>query len=262
MKLIKTFAKHNKDIYIHNFLSSNLDLIISNLIKNLNSDSKDFVIIIVSKCIRKLLQESEFLDKIMTWDNFNYIYTKSKSKKYILLQECFSIISYFIESPKVDKEYVSTFLELREKEFSYSSNSLLNSSGVIKKNGRECIEDDFYLLKRETLILIEKILINPTYEKFTLLYTNRLENLKSIMMQLNNKCLKIVCQAVDILYYFFVDVETKCKNIKLLLHTNKKNFYEFFDKHDSFFIENSEMSYKKSFILYEIERLENYLEES
>lgn len=239
-----------------------MNQIVSFLLNNLNSDSKDFVIIIVSKCLRKLSQESKYLEIILVWENFDLIYSNTRSHKFILLQECFSTISYFFESLKVDKDIVIKFLESKEKEFSKATNFMLGYSGDTRKIDKECIEDDFYLLKRETLILLEKILMNSIYEKFTLSYTNRIENLKSIMIQLNNKCLKIVFQAVDILHYFFVDVELKSRGIKLLLHNNKKKFYEFFEKHENFFLEDSEMSYKKSFILYELERLENYLEEA
>ena len=258
-KFLKTFAKNEKDQKISSFFKLNIDTILSYFLKNLNSDSKDFVIITASKCIKKLSQEEKLLPKILTWENFISIYSKTKSKKYILLQECFSIICYFIESPKVNKENVSIFLEQKEKEFSEACNNMLGCCRDTRKIEKECIEDNDYLLKRETLIMIEKILIDNKYENFSLLYSNRVENLKTIMLQMNNKCLKIVYQAVDILYYFFVDVENKCRNIKLLLQKNKNNFYEFFQKHETFFMDNSEMSYKKSFILYELERLDNYL---
>jgi len=145
-----------------------MNQIVSYLLNNLNSESKDFVIITVSKCLRKLSQESKYLEIILTWENFDFIYSKTRSHKFILLQECFSTISYFFESPKVDKDIVIKFLENKEKEFSKSTNFMLGYSGETRKINKECIEDDFYLLKRETLILLEKILMNPIYEKFAL----------------------------------------------------------------------------------------------
>ena len=48
-----------------------------------------------------------------------------------------------------------------------------------------------------------------------------------ILIQLNDECLKIKLESINILYYFFVDISNETI-IKILL-SNKLNFYQFFE---------------------------------
>jgi hypothetical protein len=49
-----------------------------------------------------------------------------------------------------------------------------------------------------------------------------------ILIQLNDECLKIKLESINILYYFFVDISSETI-IKILL-SNKLNFYQFFQE--------------------------------
>lgn len=200
-----------------------------------------------------------YLSRILTFDFVHKVYSFAKNENFIITSECFRIIFLLIESPHV--ELVSSFLEANADEFSKMFIKFCEQS----KNQND---DQLYFIKRETLILIHKLLENPNFEGFSNKYTNNAENLKMIMNLLNNKSHKIIAHAIDVLHYFFLDVENKDNQIKKILHTNKKNFYIFFDKiedilsndHD-FSHDNPDLSSKKNFILYELERLENYLDE-
>lgn len=246
---------------IHNFIENHLQKLIKILLKNLDSKNKDYVIIIVGKLFRRLFHVDSFFSQILTVDFFKIIYSHTNCEKFVLSQECFKILFQLVECPKYNLEISVNFFNNNAKAISEILNAGINLTGLTKKvQNKECIVDDFYYMKRETLILLEKILVNPTFEQFSTYYVNKPEHLKTIMIQLNNKCEKIVLQAVDILYFFFLDIETKERGIKLILHANKDNFYKFFEKNDEIFSQNSETMEKKSFILYELERLENYLD--
>jgi hypothetical protein len=117
-------------------------------------------------------------------------------------------------------------------------------------------ENECYYVKRGTLIFIEKILLTSTFNNFKLFYTNYIENLKSVMKQLNNRNSKIVQQAVEVLYHFFVDLESKDKSVKFILHANAQNFYKFFEKHED--IMTPEVVEKKELILSELKYLEEH----
>jgi hypothetical protein len=189
------------------------------------------------------------------------IFPYTKNENFILSKECFKIIFSLVENEDINKEIVANFLEENAKEF---SSLILNSVGA---HINDITEDEYYFMKRECLILSEKLLIDPTFEKFNTIYTNDVENLKVIMTQLNNKSKKIMAQAIDVLYFFFLDIENKHQKIKNILHNNKQNFYKFFEKLEetlSSDVEinknNPELSEKKNFILYELERLENFMD--
>jgi hypothetical protein len=169
-----------------------------------------------------------------------------------------------IDNPKINKELVATFFFEHAKEIS----ALIVKSFKESNNKEKSTEDEYYFMKRESLIFISKILSNQIFEKFYSIYTNDVDNLKMIMTQLNNKSNKILVLAIDLLNFFFLDIENKDKNIKKILHSNKQNFYKFFStveeiiaKDPAFMSESSELEEKKTFILYELERLENYLNE-
>lgn len=253
---IKDYSKNvNLSVQAH------LDKIIHSLQSNLLPSNKDYIIIVICKLFRKLFQLDDLLPKILTKEFFNEIYSHTKSERFVLSQESFKILFYIVEGKKVNKDITSIFLE-NNCDFIFNIiNAGINYTGYTRQNKEnECLVDDYYFMKRQTLNLIEKILLIQNYEKFASRFVNNSDNLKTIMKQLNNKCEKIVCQAVDILYFFFLDIEIKEKNIKKILHFNKENFYKFFEKNEELFSQSSELAEKKAFILYELERLENYLD--
>ncbi len=229
------------------------------LTDNFHPDNLDYVLILVGKLLKKLLKVENFLIKILTIDFFKLIYSMTKSEKFVLSQVCFKIIFRIVESPKCNREIVNKFFDENCEAISGILTDAINFKGGIIKT-ENLNNDDYYFMKRETLILIVKILNNPLYEKFMIHFTNRSDNLKTIMKQLNKKSKKIVSHAVEVLYFFFLDIELKEKGIKMILHNNKDNFYKFFEKNEELFNQTSEMMEQKSFLLYELERLENYLD--
>lgn len=153
-----------------------------------------------------------------------------------------------IESPKVSRQVFNSFLLEDQVIFCQLINSSINK---INQN-----ENSYYMV-RESLLMIEKILLLPYYEQFKEYFTNEVEDLMMTLKQLNNKNKKIVGQALNVLHFFFQDVETKAKNLRIILHNNKANFYKFFEVNDPLFVQDNELMEKKSFILYELERLDN-----
>jgi hypothetical protein len=259
--IIISLNDFSQSLEIKNYFEAHYENLVEIIFSSFIPSNKDYIIIIMGKTVRKLIQIDSVLQKILNKNFFIFIYTQAKCDKFVLPQECFKILFHLVESEKSNKKIVANFLSENAKYIFSVINSGLNISGYTKQNKEnECLVDEFYYMKRESLIFIEKILIDADYETFTNLYVNSTENLKMVMMQLNNKCEKIVCQAIDILYFFFLDIETKHKSIKMILHTNKQNFYNFFEKNEELILESSEMMEKKNFILYELERLENYLD--
>jgi hypothetical protein len=154
-----------------------------------------------------------------------------------------------LDNPKINNDVFLEFLCDYKVEFCKLIITALD------KNEKE---NECYYVKRGTLIFIEKILLNNTFKNFNVFYTNYIENLKSVMKQLNNRNSKIVQQAVEVLYHFFVDIESKDKSIKLILHANAQNFYKFFEKHEE--IMTPEVVEKKELILKELKNLEEHFE--
>lgn len=76
------------------------------------------------------------------------------------------------------------------------------------------------------------------------------------MSLLNHSCTKIKYKAVEILYYCFFDVENRSDIIKALLLANKLNFEKYFDKLIETY-SDEDLTEKKNFILYELEKLSN-----
>jgi len=112
-------------------------------------------------------------------------------------------------------------------------------------------------MKRESVILLEIIMKNPAYEKFTQLFTNSLDGLIIIMTLMNSKSNQIISRSVVLLNFFFLDIENKNIQIKKMLFFNKENIEEFFNDHAN--IPNIEEP--KNFILYELERLGNLIQD-
>ena len=112
-------------------------------------------------------------------------------------------------------------------------------------------------MKRESVILLEIIMKNPAYEKFTQLFTNSLDGLIIIMTLMNSKSNQIISRSVVLLNFFFLDIENKNIKIKKMLFFNKENIEEFFNDHAN--IPNIEEP--KNFILYELERLGNLIQD-
>lgn len=256
-KILRTLLFAAKsEILIEKYLIQSLNEIIKYSTSNLKSENNDFSIVLIGKTIRKFFQSEILLEKILTFEFFKTIYQSAKATKFLLVKESFKILFCLFDKKNLNQDIISNFL------ISYANEicSLLNSSICFTPQTLVAMEEnENYLINRESLILLEKILTNHLYDKFNLYFTSSTDNLKSIMILLNSKCSKIVCQALNVLYYFFLDIESKPKSVKIILHKNKDNFNKFLEKNESLFLSSPEVMEKRSFILYELEYLENYL---
>ena len=77
------------------------------------------------------------------------------------------------------------------------------------------------------------------------------------MTLMNSKSNQIISRSVVLLNFFFLDIENKNIKIKKMLFFNKENIEEFFNDHAN--IPNIEEP--KNFILYELERLGNLIQD-
>lgn len=190
---------------------------------------------------------------------FSILYSHGKSANFILSKEISNILFYLFDNEKVCSELVAQYLEQQAGTFAeLMINNLQHYECILKQNGNSCntdSDDKYYYMKRESLILLEKIIKNPAYENFSQEFTNNVEILKLVMRLLNNKSNQIVSRALTLLNFFFLDVESKNNKIKHILYSNKSNFEIFFSKHTDL----PEMEEKMNFILYELERLGNLL---
>lgn len=190
---------------------------------------------------------------------FSNLYSHGKSENFILSKEISNILFYLFDNDKVCSEIVAKYLEQQGGNFAeLMISNLHHYESICKQNGNSFntdSDDKYYYIKRESLILLEKIIKNPIYENFSQEFTNNVEILKLVMRLLNNKSNQIVSRALTLLNFFFLDVESKNNKIKHILYSNKQNFELFFSKHTDL----PEIEEKKNFILYELERLGNLL---
>ena len=74
---------------------------------------------------------------------------------------------------------------------------------------------------------------------------------------MNSKSNQIIIRSVILLNFFFLDIENKNNKIKKMLFFNKENIEEFFNDH----VNITDIEEPKNFILYELERLGNLIED-
>lgn len=94
------------------------------------------------------------------------------------------------------------------------------------------------------------------FDFFKEYYLSQSMNLKFVMCLLNHSCIRIKYKAIQILHYFFIDLESRDKQIQSILIANKDNFEKYFNKFDDS-TTDSDIIEKKTYILYELERLLN-----
>ncbi len=93
------------------------------------------------------------------------------------------------------------------------------------------------------------------FDNFKEYYLDRIENLKIVMSLMNHTCLRIKVKAMTVLYHFFAEIDLRKEKIQIVLLSNKSNFEKYFTKLLS--NEDSDVSEKGNFILYQLERLQN-----
>ena len=183
----------------------------------------------------------------------NVLYSFCKTENFILSKEMCNLFFYIFTSPKVDSKQVAHFLDTKSEKF---AELVINNLHKYQSTSDD-VEDKYYYMRRESLILLDKIMNNPEYEKFNSAFTNNIDILKLIMTLMNHKSNQIIIRSITLLNFFFLDIENRNLAIKQILYTNKENFEIFFLKHTDL----TEIEEKKNFILYELERLGNILNE-
>jgi hypothetical protein len=103
-------------------------------------------------------------------------------------------------------------------------------------------------------ILIKILSKEEKFSQFRDFYLSCTDNLKIVMSLLNHNCVRIKHKAIHLLYYFFVDLDIREKNVKSILLANKDNFENYFERLQE---NDSDILEKKTYILYELERLQN-----
>ena len=100
------------------------------------------------------------------------------------------------------------------------------------------------------------LLNSGDFSQFSEFYYKQIDNLMTIMSLLNHSCSKIKFKAIEILHYYFMDLESRDDRIISLLLNNKVNFEKYFDKLNET-NSDEDVIEKKNFILYELEKLKN-----
>lgn len=196
------------------------------------------------------------LSLTLDFNFFKQIFDYARSEIFILSQKAFYIIFYLITNIKVDSEIIINFLTLNKETISnLIIETVSKQINEVKSLNSEKLNS--YFIIRESLLVLEKLISNERYSKFSEFFTNNVPGLKMTMNGLNHPNMKIQIQALYILYYFLSDLESKDLKIKKILLANKANFEKYFNLKDSFYDESCQE--KKNYILYEMERLENII---
>ena len=239
---------------IHNYILKNVKKILKLLMSNLYKLRDNFIIVTIGKMIRKLIKDKDYISLILNIDYVKELYSFTKSQNFLILKEVWNILFYIYESKKVESTIVENFMSENANEI---VEIIINTLKPVITSNNSDEDDKYYYMKRESVILLEIIMKNPAYEKFTQLFTNSLEGLIIIMTLMNSKSNQIISRSVVLLNFFFLDIENKNIKIKKMLFFNKENIEEFFNDHAN--IPNIEEP--KNFILYELERLGNLIQD-
>jgi len=256
MKLLYTitktaliFAQSGESTRMKSFVFNNINKLVDSILENIKlaSMKTESVVYIVCRILRLFFKHKAYLEKILTFDFFKKIYVASNSEKFVVSSEIFRTLLYIITKPKVDWEVFNNFLnESKSKVCNLFFTTMV--SNELQEN---------YLVKRETLIFLNKIFENTRFYQFTEYFSNDVNNLKMILINMNDECIKIKLESINILYYFFVDIHNETL-IKILL-ANKQNFYQFFTELEKELNgeQNANLIEKRNFIYYELEKMEN-----
>ena len=112
-----------------------------------------------------------------------------------------------IDDKKISAKYFCILLNNHnfKKEFC----EIINKTITCKTKAEE-----YYFVKRETLKILIKILSKEElFSKFRDFYLSGLENLKMVMGLMNHTCVRIKFKAIQLLYFFFIDLDLREKNV-------------------------------------------------
>ena len=251
-RVLQKTLHNNKEI--HEYILKKVKKILKNLMSNLYKLRDNFIIVTIGKMIRKLIKDHDYIPFILTIEYIKELYSFTKSQNFLILKEIWNILFYIYQSKKIDSSYVEKFMSEKTEEI---VNIILNTLKPVISSNASDEDDKYYYMKRESAILLENIMKNPAYEKFTQLFTNSLDGLIIIMSLMNSKSNQIIIRSVILLNFFFLDIENKNNKIKKMLFFNKENIEDFFNDH----VNITDIEEPKDFILYELERLGNLIED-
>jgi hypothetical protein len=243
------FAISGEPVNLKNYIFLNINKLVDSILENIKPSSLklESVVYIVCKILRLLFKNKPFLEKILSFDLFKKLYINSNSEKFVVSSEIFKTLIYMVTKQKVDVDIINDFLGENKATIS----NLFNTTLVTSQEEKES-----YLIKRETLIFLNKIFDHNKFYVFKDYFSNDVNNLKMILIHMNDECLKIKLESINLLYHFFVDVYNEV--IMKILLSNKQNFYQFFQELEKELTEeNANLIEKRNFIYYELERLEN-----
>jgi len=233
-------------IRCEDYVMDNHKNLLNSVLNNLTSIKNNFAVIIAMKITRKMFKNTKLYEKVLSFYIFSKIYSLTKCENFLASSEVFRLLFSMVIDEKISKNIFCVFLIKHKQEICDMINEKLRK------------KDENYFVKRDTLMFVLYILedISHNFEDFKEYYLSRLDDLKVVMALLNHSCARIKIKAVAVLFYFFVDLEYKVDAVKLLLLTNKNNFENYFIKGYTC-INDADITEKKNYILYELERLQN-----
>jgi len=241
-KILKLLSKHCPA-----FIQENIQQIFDAILLNLNKDS-DCAIVYALKLIRTLIKDKINYKKLISFSLIKELFMYACSSKFILSSEMFKLLISMINDAKLSQKIFEGCL------FNYKQEFCDLIVQMLKTNKQQ----ENYFVKRDMLKLVLALLSNcDFFGNFKEFFLAKIENLKIVMSLLNHTCFRIKLKALNVLFYFFVDLEMKTEMIRCLLKANKVNFENYFCKIEEECLNDADTMEKKNYILYELERLQN-----
>lgn len=187
---------------------------------------------ILRDCIKFEKINQFVLNDKLFWNYFTYV----QNPIFEIAADAFTTLHDLLT---IHKELVLNFLAENYEMFTSNINKLIQSTN--------------YVVKRQSLRLLSELVLRRQNRLFLNKYFDDQNNLKLIMLLLNDKSKNLQLEAFDI-FKFFVVKPKKSQKVLDILIKNKENFIEFFNSfniqsHDSNLID------ERDYILGEIQKL-------
>lgn len=187
---------------------------------------------ILRDCIKFEKINQFVLNDKLFWNYFTYV----QNPIFEIAADAFTTLHDLLT---IHKELVLNFLAENYEMFTSNINKLIQSIN--------------YVVKRQSLRLLSELVLRRQNRLFLNKYFDDQNNLKLIMLLLNDKSKNLQLEAFDI-FKFFVVKPKKSQKVLDILIKNKENFIEFFNSfniqsHDSNLID------ERDYILGEIQKL-------
>lgn len=187
---------------------------------------------ILRDCIKYEKINQFILNNKLVWNYFNYV----QISIFEIATDSFTTLHDLLT---IHKSLVAKFLDDNYQFFTNNMNKLMQSSN--------------YVVKRQSVRLLLEIVLQKSNKSFLYKYFDDSNNLKLIMLLLNDKSKNLQIEAFDIFKFFIVKPKKSQKVLDILIK-NKQNFLNFFKNFD-IQTNNSNLIDEKDFVLAEIEKL-------